>query len=99
MRSNDRYQRSVVRPLLAETTLVARTQVLRTLRLDTACRYGGDEFVIMFPEVAGEVSPAHGGREIRVHLTAPYVVDGGTIAVTAASARPSILSTGTITVT
>ena len=83
MRSNDRYQRSVVRPLLAELTLVARTQVLRTLRLDTACRYGGDEFLIMLPEVAGEASAATVAEKIRVHLTAPYVVDGGTIAVTA----------------
>ena len=50
---------------------------------DTACRYGGDEFVIMLPEVAGEVSAATVAEKIRVHLTAPYVVDGGTIAVTA----------------
>jgi diguanylate cyclase (GGDEF)-like protein len=50
---------------------------------DTACRYGGDEFVIMLPEVAGEVSAATVAEKIRLHLTAPYVVDGGTIAVPA----------------
>ena len=48
---------------------------------DTACRYGGDEFVIMLPEVAGELSAATVAEKIRLHLTAPYVVDGGTIAV------------------
>jgi len=50
---------------------------------DTACRYGGDEFVIMLPEVGGEVSAATVAEKIRVHLAAPYVVDGGTITVMA----------------
>lgn len=50
---------------------------------DTACRYGGDEFVIMLPEVAGHESVATVAEKIRTQLAAPYAVDGGTITVTA----------------
>jgi len=50
---------------------------------DTACRYGGDEFVIMLPEVDGHESAATVAEKIRIRLAAPYAVDGGTIAVTA----------------
>jgi len=50
---------------------------------DTACRYGGDEFVIMLPEVDGHESAATVAEKIRTQLAAPYAVDGGTIAVMA----------------
>jgi len=50
---------------------------------DTACRYGGDEFVIMLPEVDGHETAATVAEKIRIRLAAPYAVDGGTIAVTA----------------
>jgi diguanylate cyclase (GGDEF)-like protein len=50
---------------------------------DTACRYGGDEFVIMLPEVDGPESAATVAGKIRTHLAAPYAVEGGTIAVSA----------------
>jgi diguanylate cyclase len=50
---------------------------------DTACRYGGDEFVIMLPEIDGRVSVAAVIEKIRSHLDASYVVDGNVIAVTA----------------
>ena len=49
---------------------------------DTACRYGGDEFVVMLPEVDGHESAATVAAKIRTRLAAPYAVDGGTIAVT-----------------
>jgi diguanylate cyclase (GGDEF)-like protein len=50
---------------------------------DTACRYGGDEFVIMLPEVDGQESAATVAEKIRSQLSVPYPVDGGTITVTA----------------
>jgi diguanylate cyclase len=52
---------------------------------DTACRYGGDEFVVLLPEVDGPDSAAMVADRIRAHLVAPYVVDGGTISVTAST--------------
>jgi diguanylate cyclase (GGDEF)-like protein len=50
---------------------------------DTACRYGGDEFVVMLPEVAGHESVATVAEKIRTRLAVPYAVDGSTITVTA----------------
>jgi diguanylate cyclase (GGDEF)-like protein len=49
---------------------------------DTACRYGGDEFIIMLPEIAGEQSVAFVEQKIRAELAAPYLVDGTLITVT-----------------
>jgi diguanylate cyclase (GGDEF)-like protein len=50
---------------------------------DTACRYGGDEFVIMLPEIDGQESAAAVAEKIRGRLSAPYLVGGGTVTVTA----------------
>jgi diguanylate cyclase len=49
---------------------------------DTACRYGGDEFIIMLPEVAGHQKAATVAEKIRTRLAVPYAVDGSTITVT-----------------
>jgi diguanylate cyclase (GGDEF)-like protein len=49
---------------------------------DTACRYGGDEFIVMLPEVEDEQGAAVVQQKIRAQLAAPYHVDGATIAVT-----------------
>ena len=48
---------------------------------DTACRYGGDEFIVMLPEVEGEVSTAIVEQKIRALLAAPYLVDDAKISV------------------
>ncbi len=49
---------------------------------DTACRYGGDEFIVMLPEVDGEQSAAVVEQKIRAQLAAPYLIDGTLITVT-----------------
>jgi len=49
---------------------------------DTACRYGGDEFIVLLPEVEGERSAAAVVQKIRATLAAPYLVDGTMITVT-----------------
>jgi len=49
---------------------------------DTACRYGGDEFVVLLPEFEGQESAVAAAEKIRAHLGTPYVVDGTAIQVT-----------------
>ncbi len=50
---------------------------------DTACRYGGDEFVLLLPEVDSENGALDAAEKIRVRLAKPYDVEGYSIALTA----------------
>jgi diguanylate cyclase (GGDEF)-like protein len=50
---------------------------------DTACRYGGDEFVLLLPEVDDEKCAMDIAQKIRVRVAKPYMVDGYSIAMTA----------------
>ena len=50
---------------------------------DTACRYGGDEFVILLPEVENERHALEVAGKIRLRLAKPCLVDDHTVAVTA----------------
>jgi diguanylate cyclase (GGDEF)-like protein len=50
---------------------------------DTACRYGGDEFVILLPEYEGQQSALAAIDKIRAHLALPFDCDGAAISVTA----------------
>ena len=49
---------------------------------DTACRYGGDEFIVMLPEVEGEQGESVVEQKILTRLAAPYLIDGAVITVT-----------------
>jgi len=48
---------------------------------DTVCRFGGDEFVILLPELDGQDSAAAAVGKIRARLAAPYLVGGTEIGV------------------
>ena len=50
---------------------------------DTACRYGGDEFLVMLTEIDGQDNAALVTEKIRARLAAPYVLDGYSISITA----------------
>ena len=50
---------------------------------DTACRYGGDEFVIMLPEIEGVEDATAVTKKICDQLSMPYLVNGTVIEVTA----------------
>lgn len=41
---------------------------------DTACRYGGDEFVVLLPDFDGPVQAVAAAEQIRARLAAPYTV-------------------------
>jgi diguanylate cyclase (GGDEF)-like protein len=49
---------------------------------DTACRYGGDEFVVLLPELEGTSGAVVVANNIRACLGLPYVIDGVEIAMT-----------------
>lgn len=49
---------------------------------DTACRYGGDEFVVLLPELSGREGAVVAADHILMHLAAPYVIDGAEISIT-----------------
>ena len=50
---------------------------------DTVCRYGGDEFVVMLPEVEGPAMAAAAADKIREALGEPEFVEGYEIRMTA----------------
>lgn len=50
---------------------------------DTACRYGGDEFLIMLPEMDSPENVAVVTEKIRTQLSIPYVIDGNAIVLSA----------------
>jgi diguanylate cyclase len=75
---NDRYGHSVGDKLLQEVAL----RLFDCIRaVDTACRYGGDEFVVMLPELDNAASAATVIQKIRACLSVPFDLDGISIAI------------------
>ena len=56
------------------------TECIRTS--DTACRYGGDEFAVLLPELEHHDSAMAVAGKICTHLARPYLVDGTAIQMT-----------------
>jgi diguanylate cyclase (GGDEF)-like protein len=52
-------------------------------RSDTACRFGGDEFVLLLTDIAGSAQAVAATNKIIAQLAIPYVIDGVPIRVTA----------------
>jgi diguanylate cyclase (GGDEF)-like protein len=50
---------------------------------DTACRYGGDEFVVMLPDIDNQDTVTAVMEKVRVALDAPYDLQGTPIKITA----------------
>jgi diguanylate cyclase len=61
---------------------------------DTACRYGGDEFVIMLPEIGGLAEAEAVAQKIRARLSAPYVLDDARQVAIGASIGVALFSAG-----
>jgi diguanylate cyclase (GGDEF)-like protein len=77
---NDQYGHEAGDKLLRE---VAGRLAACVRASDTACRYGGDEFIVMLPEIDGEESAEAVKEKIRSNLAAPYVIEGKIIALMA----------------
>lgn len=77
---NDRFGHSIGDKLLQQ---VAQRLVGCTREADTVCRAGGDEFIVLIPEVDGERGAADLARKLKVSLAKPHLIDRRTVVVTA----------------
>jgi diguanylate cyclase (GGDEF)-like protein len=77
---NDQYGHETGDKLLQ---LVAERLAACIRTSDTACRYGGDEFIVMLPEIDGLENAEAVKEKIYSNLTEPYVIDDKIIALMA----------------
>ncbi|MGB8339280.1 MAG: GGDEF domain-containing protein [Burkholderiales bacterium] len=75
---NDKYGHEAGDKLLRQVAARLATCVRTS---DTVCRYGGDEFIVMLPEIDGQENAESVKEKIRTNLAAPYVIDGKIITV------------------
>lgn len=79
-RINERLGRAAGDQVLQQ---VARRLVSSIRGEDTACRYGGDEFIVMMPEIEGADSARIMARKLRAQLAAPYLVQDQVVTLSA----------------
>ncbi|MCR4346435.1 MAG: GGDEF domain-containing protein [Sulfuricaulis sp.] len=79
---NEKYGQAAGDKILRQ---VAQRLVACIRSTDTACRYEGDEFVIMLPEIDARESAAEMAEKIRARLAPPYVVNEQSMTVTAST--------------
>jgi diguanylate cyclase len=65
---------SLLRQVAARLLACVRTS-------DTACRFGGDEFVVLLPELESPESAAAAVGKVRAHFAAPYLIGDTTVDV------------------
>jgi diguanylate cyclase (GGDEF)-like protein len=77
-RVNDKFGHAAGDAILQQVA----ARLARSIRIsDTACRYGGDEFVVMLPEIEGEAACGVADK-IRLRLARPYAINGTEVFVT-----------------
>ena len=88
---NDRFGHDV-----GDRVLVALGErIERSVRqIDTAARFGGDEFVVLFPELSSDKDLERVMRKLASRLSEPVVVDGVSLEVTA-SIGPALFDPAT----
>jgi diguanylate cyclase (GGDEF)-like protein/PAS domain S-box-containing protein len=60
------------------------TRLVRSVRAaDTVCRHGGDEFVVLLPEVTGMEDAVRSSKKLLAAIAAPLCLEGGELVVTA----------------
>jgi diguanylate cyclase (GGDEF)-like protein len=62
---------------------------------DTACRYGGDEFVVLLPDIDGREQAAAVCEKIRRELARAYVIDGTSVQAVASLGMATFPTDGT----
>lgn len=77
---NDRFGHLAGDKLLQQ---VAQRLVGCTRDADTVGRVGGDEFMVLIPEVDGERGAAYLARKLKRCLAKPHTIDGYTLVLTA----------------
>lgn len=77
---NDRFGHAVGDQLLQQ---VSQRLLASTRNADTISRYGGDEFIVLLPDVEGRNGATEVAQKIHARLTEPFAISGHSIAVTA----------------